>query len=51
MVNIIYGMMKNKTEYVMPAIPLMEAVLYNDGSNWLFIAIICINQMMASQLG
>lgn len=26
LVNIIYGMMKNKTEYVIPQLPLKEAV-------------------------
>jgi hypothetical protein len=26
LVNIIYGMMKNKSEYVMPIVPLKEAI-------------------------
>ena len=26
LVNIIYGMMKNKTEYIMPVVPLKEAI-------------------------
>ena len=34
LVNIIYGMMRRKTAYIMPAIQEKQAVWYNGGRLW-----------------